>query len=107
MVDPTCAEIADRALDIMLVKGMIVGLIVPFAIWMAYGLPEILGKRTRLISKLRYLKDKNKGIVTVTDLTLEAEVSPDNAEKFLKNFAQKTHTQADVDPLTGERYYPD
>lgn len=79
-----------------------------FFTWFVIGivkLPDLLGRRNRLLQKVKYLVDYRDGVVTIADLVLEAEISPEKAKKFLVNLAEKLEIEPEVEETTGVRFY--
>lgn len=105
MIEQTCSEIAEKALDRQYALGMIVGIISVLSGWGITGLPEFFRKKKKMLTEMQYLIDRNDGIVTVADLVIAAKVSPEKATKFLVSFAQKLETEPEVESETGTRFY--
>lgn len=57
-----------------------------------------------LLRETKHLIEQHDGIVTTTDLSLKAEISPNRAAKFLKKLSQQLQAQIEVDD-TGAIYY--
>ena len=105
MVEQTCVEVAQNALQ----KGYYFGLLVGWlSVLISYGLinlPELLTKRKKLFNETTNLTKYNEGIVTVLDLVAAAKVSPEKASKFLVKFAREMDIEAEVEESSGTVFY--
>lgn len=86
-------------------SGLFLGCVFTFFIFALVNFPELLSRRNKLLKEVKRIIDYRNGIVTVTDLVMEAEVSPEKAKKFLVDLANKLQIEAEVEPTTGTRFY--
>ena len=105
MIEQACVEIAEKASA----KGYILEILAGgFSISFIFGLfnfPELFSKRNKMFRETSTLTKYNKGIVTVLDLVVAAEVSPEKASKFLTEFARKLEVEPEIDENTGTIFY--
>lgn len=105
MVEQTCAEIAQNALDKRYYFGLLVGWLSVLISFGLINLPELLTKRKKLFNETTNLTKYNQGIVTVLDLVAAAKVSPEKASKFLVKFAREMDIEAEVEESSGTVFY--
>ena len=105
MIEQTCAEIADKALNKSYVIGYISGLLTISFSWGVFTLPELLFKKKKMFTAITSMSKYNKGIITVLDLVAAAEVSPEKATRFMIEFARKLNVEPEVEESTGTRFY--
>ncbi|MDJ0717470.1 MAG: hypothetical protein QNJ54_25165 [Prochloraceae cyanobacterium] len=76
-------------------QGWLLGVLVTGLIFGVISYPSGTSYKT-ILREARYLIEQNNGIITPTDLTLRAEISPGKAKKFLKKLARELDAEVEV-----------
>ena len=95
----------EQILDKSYILGLCVGWLSVLFSFGLVNLPELLSKRNKMFREASKLTKYNKGIITVLDLVVAAEVSPEKASKFLTKFARKLEVEPEIDENTGTIFY--
>lgn len=85
--------------------GIFIGWFLTTSFYAIIYLPPMFSKKEKLMSATKSIVDYKNGFVTVTDLVLNCNVSPEKAKKFLTELTQKLNIEPEVEEQTGTIFY--